>query len=234
MGDDPRRLEGLIAPGAWDINPSWTPQQILATLVGESATRYAELGLGTAPDGDLRPIRRWWWRRWCNVSPSPQDFAKVARVIYNRLTAPDRRLEFDSTVNYPLDRQEVATTDADRAPQLHPEHLLPRGTAADPICSPGEPALAAAERPEPGDWLYFVTVRFAGHHPVHPGLPGASRQHRARQRRIGVLDQRSMSLSGEDRGAVKAAVLGSPIAHSDPRDCISRPIARSVSPDMDV
>lgn len=30
----------------------------------------------------------------------PQDFAKVARVIYNRLAAP-QRLEFDSTVNYP-------------------------------------------------------------------------------------------------------------------------------------
>ena len=44
----------------------------------------------------------------------PNDFAKVARVIYNRLAAP-QRLEFDSTVNYPLDRQEVATTDADWA-----------------------------------------------------------------------------------------------------------------------
>ena len=29
---------------------------------------------------------------------------------------------------------------------------------ATPICSPGEDALAAAERPEAGDWLYFVTV----------------------------------------------------------------------------
>ncbi len=44
----------------------------------------------------------------------PVDFAKVARVIYNRLDSEYDRLEFDSTVNYPLDRQEVATTDADR------------------------------------------------------------------------------------------------------------------------
>ena len=42
-----------------------------------------------------------------------QDFAKVAQVIYNRLHE-HRTLEFDSTVNYPLDRREVATTDADR------------------------------------------------------------------------------------------------------------------------
>ena len=32
----------------------------------------------------------------------PQDFAKVARVIYNRL-AEHRKLEFDSTVNYSLE-----------------------------------------------------------------------------------------------------------------------------------
>ena len=43
-----------------------------------------------------------------------RDFPKVAQVIYNRLHI-HHTLEFDSTVNYPLDRREVATTDADRA-----------------------------------------------------------------------------------------------------------------------
>ena len=41
------------------------------------------------------------------MRPSPQDFAKVARVIYNRC-GQHRTLEFDSTVNYPLDRREVS------------------------------------------------------------------------------------------------------------------------------
>ena len=36
------------------------------------------------------------------------------------------------------------------------------GLPATPICSPGQPALTAAEKPEPGDWLYFVTIDMQG------------------------------------------------------------------------
>ncbi len=36
------------------------------------------------------------------------------------------------------------------------------GLPATPICSPGQPALAAAEQPAPGDWLYFVTIDMQG------------------------------------------------------------------------
>ena len=91
----------------------------------------------------------------------PDDFAKVARVIYNRL-AENRTLEFDSTVNYPLDRIEVATTDADRAQHTPWNTYVRPGLPATPICSPGQPALAAAEQPAPGDWLYFVTIDLQG------------------------------------------------------------------------
>jgi UPF0755 protein len=91
----------------------------------------------------------------------PQDFPKVARVIYNRL-AEHRRLEFDSTVNYPLDRREVATTDGDRGQTTPWNTYLSEGLPATPICSPGIDALNAAEHPEDGDWLYFVTIDAQG------------------------------------------------------------------------
>jgi UPF0755 protein len=65
-------------------------------------------------------------------------------------------------VNYPLDRQEVATTDADRAKVTPWNTYASDGLPATPICSPGDEALAAAERPDPGDWLYFVTVDMDG------------------------------------------------------------------------
>ncbi|MGH3636344.1 MAG: endolytic transglycosylase MltG, partial [Mycobacterium sp.] len=78
-------------------------------------------------------------------------------VIYNRL-AEHRKLEFDSTVNYPLDRQEVATTDADREQRTPWNTYMSEGLPATPICSPGTDALGAAEHPQPGDWLYFVTI----------------------------------------------------------------------------
>jgi UPF0755 protein len=158
MGADHRRLEGLIAPGSWNIDPSAQPQDILATLIGASATQYAQGGLlDTAKAMNMSPYQILTVGSLVQREATPEDFAKVARVIYNRL-AENRTLEFDSTVNYPLDRIEVATTDGDRGQRTPWNTYVRPGLPATPICSPGQPALAAAEKPEPGDWLYFVTV----------------------------------------------------------------------------
>ncbi|MEO3760399.1 endolytic transglycosylase MltG [Mycobacterium sp. B14F4] len=162
MGDDHRRLEGLIAPGTWNIDPSAQPQAILSTLISASATQYAQGGLlDTAAAMNMSPYEILTVGSLVQRESTPEDFAKVARVIYNRL-AENRTLEFDSTVNYPLDRIEVATTDADRG-QMTPWNTYVRpGLPATPICSPSQPALAAAEQPAAGDWLYFVTIDMQG------------------------------------------------------------------------
>ncbi|HVQ49442.1 MAG TPA: endolytic transglycosylase MltG [Mycobacterium sp.] len=161
-GNDHRRLEGLIAPGTWNIDPSAAPQDILATLIGASATQYAKGGLlDTAKAMNMSPYQILTVGSLVQRESKPDDFAKVARVIYNRL-AENRTLEFDSTVNYPLDRIEVATTDADRGQHTPWNTYVRPGLPATPICSPGQPALAAAEQPAPGDWLYFVTIDLQG------------------------------------------------------------------------
>lgn len=164
MGDDHRRLEGLIAPGSWDIDPSASPKDILSKLIAASAYQYAQSGLlDTAKSLNMSPYQILTVASLVQREAKPQDFDKVARVIYNRLIAPDhRRLEFDSTVNYSLDRQEVATTDADRARSTPWNTYVREGLPATPICSPGTEALTAAEHPADGDWLYFVTVDLQG------------------------------------------------------------------------
>jgi UPF0755 protein len=162
LGNDHRRLEGLIAPGTWNIDPSAAPQDILSTLIGASATQYAQGGLlDTAKAMNMSPYQILTVGSLVQRESKPDDFAKVARVIYNRL-AENRTLEFDSTVNYPLDRIEVATTDGDRGQHTPWNTYVRPGLPATPICSPGQPALAAAEQPAPGDWLYFVTIDLQG------------------------------------------------------------------------
>jgi UPF0755 protein len=162
LGNDHRRLEGLIAPGTWNIDPSAAPQDILATLIGASATQYAQGGLlDTAKAMNMSPYQILTVGSLVQRESKPDDFAKVARVIYNRL-AENRTLEFDSTVNYPLDRIEVATSDGDRGQHTLWNTYVRPGLPATPICSPGQPALAAAEQPAPGDWLYFVTIDLQG------------------------------------------------------------------------
>ena len=149
MGDDHRRIEGLIAPGTWNVDPSASPQQILASLIATGVGHYTRGGLlDTANAMNMSPYDVLVVASLVQKESKPDDFPKVARVIYNRLAVP-QRLEFDSTVNYPLDRQEVATTDADRA-------------AVTPWNTYASEGLAAAERPAPGDWLYFVTIDMQG------------------------------------------------------------------------
>jgi UPF0755 protein len=164
MGGDHRRLEGLISPGSWDVDPSASAKDILSQLIGASAYQYAQGGLlDTAKAMGMSPYQILTVASLVQREAKPQDFDKVARVIYNRLVAPDHsRLEFDSTVNYSLDRQEVATTDADRARPTPWNTYVRQGLPATPICSPGGPALAAAEHPADGDWLYFVTIDMQG------------------------------------------------------------------------
>lgn len=164
LGDDHRRIEGLIAPGTWNVDPSAPAQDLLGTLIGASTAQYEQSGLLDAGNSEnLSPYQVLVVASLVQRESKPQDFPKVARVIYNRLIAPDhRRLEFDSTVNYSLDRIEIATTDADRARNTPWNTYVRDGLPATPICSPGAPALAAAEQPQPGDWLYFVTIDMQG------------------------------------------------------------------------
>ncbi|ORV91607.1 aminodeoxychorismate lyase [Mycobacterium interjectum] len=162
LGKDHRRIEGLIAPGTFNVDPSASAESILTTLISAGAVEYAKSGLvDSAQAMGLSPYDILVVASLVQQESNTQDFPKVAQVIYNRLHA-HHTLEFDSTVNYPLDRREVATTDADRGQRTPWNTYVSQGLPATAICSPGVDALRAAEHPEPGDWLYFVTIDAQG------------------------------------------------------------------------
>ncbi|MGW0451602.1 endolytic transglycosylase MltG [Gordonia sputi] len=161
LNGDHRRIEGLIAPGTWEtIDPHMSATQILQQLISQSGQRFAQWGLNSegSNDSGLTPYQTL-------VSASvverevtkPDDYAKVARVILNRLDK-DQRLEMDSTANYTatvtnidLDGEAYKSDNAWNTYQM-------KGLPATPIGAVGERALEATERPESGNWLYFVTV----------------------------------------------------------------------------
>uniref|UniRef100_UPI003CC7F032 endolytic transglycosylase MltG n=1 Tax=Nocardia cyriacigeorgica TaxID=135487 RepID=UPI003CC7F032 len=156
--DRARQLEGLIAAGSWDFDPSGTPEQILKELVSASAALYESTGLlQSGGETGLTPYESLIAASLVEREALPQDMGKVARVIVNRLKV-DQPLQFDSTVNYALDTTEVATTDADRARRTPWNTYAMAGLPATPIAAPSAAALRAVEQPEPGPWLYFVTI----------------------------------------------------------------------------
>ena len=89
----------------------------------------------------------------------PKDFAKISRVIYNRLKT-GMPLQLDTTVQYVLKKRgsvflSTKSTLIDSPYNTYKSYGLP----PTPIGNPGVLAMKAALAPEPGDWLYFITVK---------------------------------------------------------------------------
>lgn len=157
-GEDPKRLEGLIVPGQYVVNPQADATEVLRDLVTRSAKAYADTDIVRRAEAQgLSPYDLLIAASLVEREAPAGDFDKVARVILNRLAKP-MRLEFDSTVNYGLTEQEVATTDEDRQRETPWNTYAKDGLPATPIASPSIQAIQAIEQPAEGDWLYFVTV----------------------------------------------------------------------------
>ena len=161
-GADPRKLEGLIAPGVHLFDPTAEPLAIAQDLIHDSVDSFEGTGLvDSANRVGLTPYELLTAASLVEREAPEGDFDKVARVILNRLEI-NQKLEFDSTVNYSISEQEVATTSADRARETPWNTYAKEGLPATPIASPGLQAVHAMVNPAEGDWLYFVTVDLDG------------------------------------------------------------------------
>lgn len=160
--DEVRRLEGLISPGMHIVDPTAEPVEILRGLIEESAAWYESTDLVAAADRiGLTPYHLLTSASLVEKEGLTEDFPMVARVILNRLEEP-MQLQFDSTVNYALPDQEVATTDEARGEQTPWNTYAMDGLPYGPIATPGQDALLSMENPADGPWLYFVTVDMEG------------------------------------------------------------------------
>lgn len=160
--DPHRRLEGLIVPGLYNVRPQAPAAEVLRELLARSGELIESAGLVSgaraigADPYDVLIIASLVEKE--GIVP---DMPRVARVIYNRLGV-GQRLELDSTVNYPLERQTLLTSPEDRA-RVGPynSYAVP-GLPPTPISAPGREAIAAALEPEEGPWFYFVRCRTDG------------------------------------------------------------------------
>lgn len=158
-----RRLEGLIMPGRYNVRPGLAPPELLKALVTTSALRLQAAGLpGSSDPTGFTPYQVLVIASLVEKEGITADFGKVARVIYNRLALP-MPLKFDSTINYPLDRQEIRTTDGDRNTPGPYNTYLNIGLPPTPIAAASDKAIAAAIGPEPGGWLFFNKCQTDGH-----------------------------------------------------------------------
>lgn len=151
-------LEGFLYPSTYEFATDSTPEDQLRAMVELGKRKYAEIGV---PEDELRDVI---------IKASivqgegmfAEDLPKVARVVENRLEDTSEtggRLEMDSTIHFIFqERGKAGTTDEQRQVDDPYNTYVNPGLPPGPINSPGEAAIRAALNPEPGDWLYFVTV----------------------------------------------------------------------------
>jgi UPF0755 protein len=157
-----RKLEGLIVPGRYDVKPGSTAAELLTSVVRASATRLQAAGLPNSADkSGFTPYQILIIGSLVEKEGITGDFGKIARVVDNRLAKP-MKLEFDSTINYPLDRQVVTTSPEDRARPGPYNLYLNLGLPPTPIGAPSTDAVTAAINPDSGGWLFFVKCQTDG------------------------------------------------------------------------
>ncbi|MEY2634366.1 MAG: endolytic transglycosylase MltG [Actinomycetota bacterium] len=150
--------EGFLFPATYEINKNATATSILQAMTDRWRTASDELELTRrAAASGHTVLEILTIASILEVEAGVSDYAKVARVIENRLDKP-MRLQLDSTVNYALGISELQLS----ADQMNVESAYNTykvdGLTPGPIGNPGAAAIEAALEPAEGNWLYFVTV----------------------------------------------------------------------------
>ncbi|MEU4806085.1 endolytic transglycosylase MltG [Actinosynnema sp. NPDC023587] len=156
------RLEGLITRGLYHLKPGASAPELLKSVIETSNARLQGYGIpgGTRTTG-FRPYEVLVVASLIEKEGLEKDFGKISRVIYKRLSV-DQPLQFDSTVNYKLERPIVTTSDEDRDRSGPYNTYQVNGLTPTPIGSPSREAIAAAINPEQGPWQYFVKCQKDG------------------------------------------------------------------------
>ncbi|MFF5784875.1 endolytic transglycosylase MltG [Streptomyces sp. NPDC012693] len=165
--------EGYLFPATYPVLSATTPEDLLHFMVTTAGRR---LGAPRIVEGaKAHGLSVYETVVAASIvqaeADNPEDMAKVARVVHNRL-ARGMALQMDSTLNYALDRSTLDTTHEDTRTRSPYNTYERKGLPPTPIGNPGDQALDAVIRPADGDWLYFVTVgpgdtRFTADYAAH-------------------------------------------------------------------
>ncbi len=146
-------LEGYLWPATYDVEPSTTAAELLHQMVDQTFTQLDQLGVAEKNRHKVLTLASMVQAE----GRHPEDFAKIARVLDNRL-AKGVNLELDTTLHYATGKFTVFTSTKDTKYPSPYNTYLHAGLPPGPIDSPGLEAVKAALAPTPGPWMYFVAT----------------------------------------------------------------------------
>lgn len=158
-----KTLEGLLFPQTYRIERNASATSVLQQMLDQLDSVMARFDQ-TATPRHLSPyqvlIIASMVEREAKV---PEDRAKIARVIYNRL-ARQEPLQIDATVQYALGASKPRLSTKDLQVASPYNTYLHSGLPPTPIASPGQASIEAAMEPATGPWLFYVLTDADGHH----------------------------------------------------------------------
>lgn len=150
-------IEGWIAPLTYTFEPGTSAAEALKVMIAARVQQMEDLDI---PQDQ-------WEEALIKASIverevfNSNDYAKVARVIENRLGdtgSVGGRLQMDSTVLYGVGKIGGSPTQAELSQDTPYNTYIHEGLPPTPIGNPGTAALEGVLNPAGGDWLFFVTV----------------------------------------------------------------------------
>jgi UPF0755 protein len=162
-------LEGFLFPASYPVAKGMKPEDVLKKMIARAKQEFGQKNLNTEAErlGLKSPLEILTVASLVQAEGKyKQDFDKVARVVYNRLkpgnTETIGRLEFDSTVNYVLNKSTLQIGSVDEVRKIKDPYntynVDVKGLPPGPIGNPGMSAFNSALDPTPGPWYYFVSV----------------------------------------------------------------------------
>jgi UPF0755 protein len=150
-------LEGFLFPDTYDFDRSSTAAQLVQEQLQEFSSKWRTLNLSYARSKQLTPYDVLTIASMIEKEAvAPEDRAKVARVIYNRLHL-GMTLGIDATIRYALHIPGTESlTQSELANPTPYNTRLHAGLPPTPIANPGFASIEAAAHPADGPWLYFV------------------------------------------------------------------------------
>ncbi len=149
--------EGLLFPAQYSFPTGTNASQAVQSMVDRfmSSTSGREL---LSASGKYSPSQLLIIASIVQAEGDTKDFARVARVILNRLEI-SMPLQLDSTVHYIKKVRGQIFLSTNSTFINSPFNTYRRyGLPPSPIGNPGNAAIEATLNPADGDWLYFITV----------------------------------------------------------------------------
>jgi UPF0755 protein len=151
------QLEGLLFPAQYSFAQGTQADVALNQMIARGLAEVVKAGF-LSGDSTYSPQQLLTIASIIQAEGVDGDFAKVSRVIYNRLKI-GMPLQMDSTVHFVMESRgniflSTKSTLINSPYNTYKKYGLPPG----PIGNPGLNAMKAALAPAAGDWLYFITV----------------------------------------------------------------------------